>query len=335
MVEAGRNRHRAGLDRRAFTTGVAAAALAPLAGLAQAQPRITGPVKIIVGFSAGNAADSLARTLAERLSPELNTTVIVDNRPGAGSRIAIQALKSAPADGNTMLIVTSSSMFLNPLIFKNLPYDYDRDFIGVANIGNNQIAMTVAANAPYKSLKEFAVWLKTHPEKAQFGNEGVGSPGHLLGLQLGVAAGVPMTFVSYKAASQLLTDQIGGQITAATWALPSVYELHKAGQLRIVGIAAPQRSSVAPDLPTFKEQGFDVEIISSYGAYYPAATPQSVVDQMSRALVTVIKEPAVQARLRQLGVDPTGYGSNEFHQVIANDRKRWRQMVQDTNFRVD
>ncbi|MGE3925958.1 MAG: Bug family tripartite tricarboxylate transporter substrate binding protein [Lautropia sp.] len=320
--------------RRRHALAAAAAVALSLAGPAAAQ-QSAGPIRIVVGFAAGNAADSLARTLAERLAAELSTPVIVENKPGAGSRIAIQSVKHAAPDGRTMLIATSSAMFLNPLVFKNLPYDSEKDFAPVANIGNNQIAMTVAANAPYRTLKEFAAWLKANPAKAEFGNEGVGSPGHLLGLHLGVVAGVPMTFVPYRATSQLITDQIGNQITAATWALPSVYEAHKSGQLRIIGIAAPKRSTVAPDLPTFKEQGFDIEIISSYGVYFPAGTPGPVVDQMSSALVKIIREPAVQARLRQLGVDPTGLSATEFQQAIVDDRRRWARMVRDTDFKVD
>ncbi|GAA4340124.1 Bug family tripartite tricarboxylate transporter substrate binding protein [Pigmentiphaga soli] len=314
---------------------VLAAALAAVAGPAVAQQNDGTPITIVVGYAAGNAADVLARVVGARLSQELNASVVVENRPGANARIAIQALKNAPPDGKTMLFNTSSAMFLTPLIFKNLPYDVDKDFAPIANIGNNQIAMTVQAHAPYKNLKEFAAWLKQHPEKAQFGNEGVGSPGHLMGLQLGIAAGVPMTFVPYKVGGQMLSDQISGQITSATWALPSVYEQHKAGKLRIIGIAGPERSSIAPELPTFKEQGFDVEIISSYGAYFRAGTPKPLVDRMSAALVAAIKDPAVQKRLRELGVDPTGYGTAEFEKIIVDDRKRWRKMVDETHFSVE
>ena len=219
---------------------------------ALAQERITGPVKIIIGFAPGNAADVLARLLADRLADALKVGVIVENKAGAGARIAAEALKGAPADGNTMMISTSSVMLLYPLLFKNMTYNMDTDFQPVAHIGINQIAFSVAANMPYTNLREFAHYVKANPSKAQFGNEGAGSPGHLLGLVFGQISGTPMTFVPYKSTTQLLTDLAGGHVPASSTALPSVYELHKNKQLRIVAIAGPVRSTIAPDIPTFK-----------------------------------------------------------------------------------
>jgi tripartite-type tricarboxylate transporter receptor subunit TctC len=334
--------------RRAFlSTSVAAlAGCALLAGqlavpavsrAAQAGGTVTevkGPIRIIVGYGPGNSADTIARLLADKMSVSLGVPVYVENKVGAGSRIAVNDLKHAAPDGKTMMVSTFSVMGIFPMIFTKPTYQL-ADFTPVAHIANSNICIAVPVNAPYKTLKEYAEWLKANPGKAQFGNEAAGSPAHLLGLEFGRVVGVNNQFIPYKSTSQMLTDLIGNQIPAAALALPSVYPLHQNHQVRVLAIASDQRSPSAPDLPTFKEEGYDLSLNSMYGAWMPLGTPQPIVDRISQAIVQAVSDAGVQQKFKQIGLEPTGKDRAEFVQITDRSQKDWAKVVQDTGFKLD
>jgi tripartite-type tricarboxylate transporter receptor subunit TctC len=205
----------------------------------------------------------------------------------------------------------------------------------VAHIANSNIVLAAPANAPYKTLAEFAGWLKANPDKAQFGNEAQGSPAHLLGIEFGRVIGTNMTLIPYQSTGQMITELIGNQVPSAALALPSVLKLHETGKLRILGVASEQRTPNAPDLPTFKESGFNLALNSMYGAWMPKKTPTADVDRVSKALVDAIAAPDVQQKLRESGLDPTGTGRADFERISAQQQASWAKIVKETGFRID
>jgi tripartite-type tricarboxylate transporter receptor subunit TctC len=317
--------------RRSLTIGIFAGMALPRVSLAQADRR---PLRILVGYAPGNSVDSIARMLAEKMTTSLGVPVLVENKVGAGSRIAVQALKAAPADGSTLMLSTFSVMGIFPMIFTKTTYQL-ADFEPVAHIANSNIVLAAPVSAPYKTIGEYAAWLKANSARAQFGNEAAGSPAHLLGIEFGRLIGVDMTFVPYQTTGQLVSDLIGNTIPCAGMAIPSVLKLHQAGQLRIMAVASEQRTPNAPDIPTFKESGFNLSLNSMYGAWMPSKTPLAAVERVSKALVEAVAAPDIQQKLRQIGLDPTGTDRAEFARISDDSVKTWSRIVKETGFRIE
>ena len=301
---------------------------------AQGVQKIKGPIRIIVGYGPGNSGDTIARLLAERMSASLRVPVYVENKVGAGSRIAVEMLKHSLPDGRTMMVSTFSVMGIFPMIFTRTTYQLS-DFEPVAHIANSNVVIAAPIDAPYQTLAEYADWLKNNPSRAQFGNEAAGSPAHLLGLEFGRVIGVNNMLVPYTSTTQMISDLIGNQVPAATLALPSIYALHQAGQVRILAIASEQRSPSAPDLPTLKEAGYDLSVNSMYGAWMPLSTPKPVVDRLSKSIVDAIAQPDVQHKFRLMGLEPTGKDRAEFARLSDSSQKDWAKILKDTGFKVD
>jgi tripartite-type tricarboxylate transporter receptor subunit TctC len=295
---------------------------------------IKGPIRIIVGYGPGNSGDIIARLLAERMSASLGVPVYVENKVGAGSRIAAEMLKHSLPDGRTMMVSTFSVMGIFPMIFTRTTYQLS-DFEPVAHIANSNVVIAAPIDAPYQTLAGYADWLKNNPSRAQFGNEAAGSPAHLLGLEFGRVIGVNNILVPYTSTTQMISDLIGNQVPAATLALPSVYALHQAGRVRILAIASEQRSPSAPDLPTLKESGYDLSVNSMYGAWMPLNTPKLVVERLSKSIVDAIARPDVQHKVRLMGLEPTGKDRAEFVRLSDRSQKDWAKILKDTGFKID
>jgi tripartite-type tricarboxylate transporter receptor subunit TctC len=293
-----------------------------------------GPIRIIVGYSPGNSGDTIARVLAEKMSMSLGVPVYVENKVGAGSRIAVDALKHSQPDGKTMMVSTFSVMGIFPMISAKPTYQLS-DFEPVAHIANSNVVIAAPIDAPYRTLAEYADWLKANPSRAQFGNEAAGSPAHLMGLEFGRMIGVNNMLIPYKSTTQMISDLIANQIPAATLALPSIYELHRARQVRILAIASEQRSPSAPDLPTLKEAGYGLSVNSMYGAWMPLNTPKPVVDRLSRSIVDAIAQGDVQEKFRLMGLEPTGKGRAEFVGISDQSLKDWAKILKDTGFKLE
>ncbi len=302
--------------------------------VAEGALEVKGPIRILVGYSPGNSGDTIARVLAEKMSLSLAVPVYVENKVGAGSRIAVDALKHSPPDGKTMMVSTFSVMGIFPMISAKPSYQLT-DFEPVAHIANSNVVIAAPIDAPYKTLAEYADWLKANPARAQFGNEAAGSPAHLMGLELGRMIGVNNTLIPYKSTTQMISDLIANQIPAATLALPSIYELHKARQVRILAIGSEQRSPQAPDLPTLKESGYGLSVNSMYGAWMPLNTPQPVVDRLSKSIVDAITQDDVQEKFRLMGLEPTGKDRAEFVRLSDQSLKDWAKILKDTGFKLE
>lgn len=313
-------------------TGVIFTGVLPAAG--DEAPAVRGPIRIVVGYGPGNSGDIVARVVAEKMSASLGLPVVVENKVGAGSRIAAEMVRHARPDGRTLMVGTFSVMGVFPMIFSRTAYRLS-DFEPVARIANSNVVIAAPVDAPYRTLSEWAGWLRRNPSRAQFGNEAAGSPAHLLGLELGRLVGVATTHVPYTGTTQMISDLIGNQIPAATLALPSVYPLHQSGQVRILAIAAAERSLSAPDLPTVRESGFDLSVNSMYGAWMPLGTPPVVLERLSRAIVDAVAEDDVQEKFRAMGLEPAAADRTAFARISEQSQEDWAKILTDTGFRID
>jgi tripartite-type tricarboxylate transporter receptor subunit TctC len=303
---------------------------------AQAQVALKGPVRIIVGFAPGGSSDIAARMLADKLKDSLGAAFIVENRVGAGGRIAAEALKNAAPDGTTFLLTPVVVPVLAPLVYKQLSYDPAKDFAPVAQVATYQFALAVGPNHPAKTVAEFVAWLKANPTQANFGSPAPGSLPHFFGLMIGKATGVEMVHIPYKGGAPLATDLMGGQIPAGVDALSDMIELHRGGKIRIIATSGAQRSPLLPTVATFKEQGFAaIEGTGWIGVYAPAKTPAALIDQMSAAIGSALKTTELHERFINLGYEPTGTTPEQLAAIMVADTARWGPIIKASGFTAD
>jgi tripartite-type tricarboxylate transporter receptor subunit TctC len=314
---------------------VACAAVAAAPGaLAQAKPR--QPLRLIVPLPPGSTSDVVARLIAARLTDGGGPPVVVENRPGASGRIAVDALKASAADGRTLLFAPIAVPVIVPLMLKDASYDPAKDLAPVAQVSTFEYALAVAANHPARDLGGFVVWTRANPRQANFGTAGAGSVPHFLGTTFGRAAGIDLTHVAYKGAVAVDADLIGGQIAAGISALSDFLALHRAGKFRILATAGATRSPLLPDVPTFREQGYpSVQAIGWQGVFAPAGTPRPVSERLSGAIVAALQVPAVREKLVGLGIEPTGTTPEQLAAIVAADTARWRAIVKATGFTLE
>jgi tripartite-type tricarboxylate transporter receptor subunit TctC len=301
---------------------------------AAAQAESTTPIRLIVGFPPGGALDNLARALAEDLRTTLKEPVLVENRPGASTRISIEAVKTARPDGRTILIGATPPFVLFPMTYARLNYDVDKDFIPVAHLANVPSVVAAGADQPFKTIPEYVAWIKKNPDHASVGLTNLGGGLHFSVLQLSKAIGVPLTPVTYRGGAPLATDIIGDHVPIGTDALASQLELHRSGKLRILGVAGTKRLNWLPDVPTIKESGYDAfdHANASYAAFVPAGTPKEVVAKLETALLAAIRSPQVRAQLDRMGLEPTGLPGAEVKRIMDEDRTYWRPIVKASGF---
>ena len=315
-----------------------ALALAVAAGAAAtpAAAQVDKPVKLLVGFAPGGSADIAARLLADRMKDDLKQPVLVENRPGAGGRIAAEAVKNAPADGSTLMLAPIVVTVLAPLVFSKLPYDPVADFAPVAQVANFQFALSVNASHPAKSMPELVAWYKANPAKANFGSPAPGSLPHFFGVMIARGAGLDLVHVPYSGGSALMNGVMGDQVTAGIDTTAEQIELHRSGRIRILGTSGTSRSPLLPEVPTFAESGMaGVQGTAWFAVYAPAKTPEATIRQLNAAINKALAAPEVRERLGKLGLEPTGGSAAELVARMSQDTARWSPVVKASGFRAD
>jgi len=303
---------------------------------AAAQDRIDRPVKILVGFPAGGTADLIARFVADKLPASIGQPAIVENRPGAIGRIAAEAVRVAPPDGATIMVMPIGPMAVVPHVYKDVPYDPIRDFAPVAMGATFQFAIGVGPQSGAKTWSEFAAWAKANPGKASYATSGAGSLPHFFGVLLGREIGVDMVHVPYKGSAAYINDLIGGQVPAAVDAIADLTELHRAGKVKILASSGATRSTALPDVPTFGELGLKgVEATGWFGFFAPAKTPKPIVDALNRGINAALRSPDVAAKLSGVGMDPATGTPDEFARILAADYAKWGPVVKASGFKPD
>jgi len=301
-----------------------------LAATAQAQTE--KPVRIVVGFPAGATLDSLARQVAEKLRVSLNQPVIVENRTGAAGRLAAEFVKGQPGDGMTLLMTPVANMAIMPHSHKGLRYDPFRDFVPVSHVANFQIAFAVGPAVPSQTLRDYVALVKKDPKAGNYASAAAGSIPHFLGVMFARTAGIELTHVPYKGTAPALTDLVGGQIAAAVMTVPDIAQLQRAGKVRALAVAGTRRSAALPDVPTFKEQGYDLEGSGWYAVFAPASTPKETVDRLSRLVAQATQTPEVRAFIEKGGMEATGTTPAELAAMLKADYDRWGPVIKASGF---
>ena len=305
--------------------------------LAGAAAHADAPIRLVIGFPPGGALDSLARSLAEDMRTTLKEPVLVENRPGASTRISIEAVKAARPDGRTILLGSTPPFVLFPMTYARLNYDVDKDFIPVAHLAIVPSVLSAGAGQPFKTVPEYVAWIKKNPAGASVGLTNLGGGLHFSVLQLSKAIGVPLAPVTYKGGAPLATDLVGGHVPLSADALASQLELHRAGKLRVLGVAGTRRLSWLPDVPTIKESGYDAfdRANAAYAAFVPAGTPKDVAARLEAALLAAMRNPQVRAQVDRMGLEPTGLPGAEVTRIMNEDRAYWRPIVKASGFRSE
>jgi tripartite-type tricarboxylate transporter receptor subunit TctC len=309
-----------------------AAAMIAVAPVAAAQE---GAVRILVGFPAGATLDSMTRLVAEHMQSSLGRPVIVENRAGAGGRIANEAVKAAPPDGTTLLMTPVATMSIYPHSFAGgLRYDPFRDFAPVAQTTTFQLGLGVGANVPARTLAEFVELVKKDPKMGFYASAAAGSIPHFLGVMFARAAGIELTHVPYKGTAPAMQAVAAGEIAAVSTLVADIAALVKSGKARLLATAGARRSTALPDVPTFKEAGYDMEGEGWYGLFAPAGTPQAVIDRLSGAVIAAVRDPALRQKLETMGLDPTGLGPAQLAAVMKADYDKWGPVIRASGFKA-
>jgi len=319
------------MKRRQFTALAAAASLMPLAH-AQAEKTL----KVLVGFPPGGSIDIVSRVLAEKMKDELKLNIVIENRAGAGGRVAADLLKASPADGSVVMITPIVVPVLAPLVFSKLNYNPATDFAPVGHVCNFNFALSVPASLPVKNVAEFVTWLKANPQKANFGSPAPGSLPHFFGEMLSRDAKADMVHVPFAGGSALMNALMGGQVSAGIDVLLEALEAHKSGKVRILATSGDKRSAVLPDVPTFKESGFPNIVASGWFAMYaPAKTPTASIEAINRALNKALTHPEVLDRFGKLALEAGGGSAADLTKLEQASTTRWAPVVKATGFRAD
>lgn len=314
----------------------AAGFAASLTLAAAAQAQVDKPVRLLVGFPPGGSADIAARLLTERIGAELKQPVVVDNKPGAGGRLAAELLKNAAPDGTTLLLTPIVVPVLAPLVFSRLAYNPTTDFAPVGQVANFQFAISVNAAHPAKNVQDLVAWYKANPALANYGTPGAGSLPHFFGVMLASGAGVDLVHVPFNGGGPLMNALVGNQVSAAIDTMVDQIELMRSGKIRMLATSGATRSPLLPDVPTIVESGFKgVEGTSWFAIYAPAKTQPATIQQLNAALNKALAAPELRERFIKLGLEPTGGSPAEVAAIMQRDTERWAPVIKASGFRGD
>jgi len=302
----------------------------PLAGIAQSAP----PTKILVGFPPGGSADVLARLMAEAMSPALGT-VLVDNKPGAAGRLAINAVKAAKPDGHTLLLVPSGPMVMFPHVYKKLGFDPAKDFTPVSLVARFQFGIAAGPASPAKNMAEMVALAKTKPDAATYGTAGQGTAPHFLGVMLEQTTGVPFLHVPFQGGAPANTALVGGHVGYKIDVVSETAELHRTGKVRVIAVTGAERDPQVPEVPTLKEQGIDMAISAWFGLYAPAGLAPDLATKIEKAASAAVRQPALREKLLKLGYVPVGSTGPELAAAQRADLASWRKPIQSTGISLE
>jgi tripartite-type tricarboxylate transporter receptor subunit TctC len=324
------------LPRRNFLHLLAGAAALPVASrIARAQAYPTRPVRWIVGFPAGGGADIVARLIGQWLSERLGQPFVIENRPGASSNIAAEAVVRSPPDGYTLLLVTMPANAINATLYDKLNFNFIRDIAPVAGLTRDPLVMLVNPSFPAKTVPEFIAYAKANPGKVNMASSGVGASQHVAGELFRVMTGVQMHHVPYRGAAPALTDLISGQVQVLFDVTTSSIEHIKAGRLRALAITATTRSEALPDIPTIGEfvPGYEASNIRGVGA--PKNTPVEIIDKLNKEINAALVDPKINTRLADLGATALASSSTDFGKLIEDETEKWAKVVKSAGIKPD
>lgn len=292
------------------------------------------PVRLVVGFPPGGAADILGRSAAQQLGDRLGQQVVVDNRGGAGGLIATEIAARANADGYTLLF-SSIPHVINPHLYKKVSYDAIKDFTPVVQYVAVPLMMASGPSLPAKSVKELIDYAKANPGKINYGSAGSGSSSHLAVELFKSMAGIRMEHIPYKGTGPLITDMLGGQIGVTIASAVPLAPQVRSGKLRGLAVTGPKRSAAFPELPAIAETVTGYEVVNWFGIFAPAGTPAEVVKRINGELSAALKAPELVKRLNAQGADAVGGSAESFARVVKADYAKWAKVVKESGAQVD
>ena len=311
-------------------------ACAAWAPCAPAQTYPTKPVRIVVPFAPGSTIDIIGRIIAPKLAEALSQPVLVENRPGAGGMIGMDAVAKAPPDGHTLVIGALGPLAMNPALYPKTPFDPVRDFAAVSLLATGPVVIAVHPSVPAKTVKELVELAKKNPGKLNFGSPGVGTSPHLTGELFKLLTGTNIVHVPYKGNAEALTDLIGGQVSIVFSGVPPVVPLAKAGRVRLIATTGRQRIAGLPEVQTIAEAGLPgAQVLIWYGVVAPAATPKDVVARLNREITRIMAMPDIREKFSQSGIDPETSTPEQFAQLIRDEYARWTKVIRTSGIKVE
>jgi len=311
-------------------------ALVLAAGTALAQGYPTRPIRLVVPFPPGGGTDIIAREVANKVATSEGWTIVIDNKPGSGGNIGVDAAAKANPDGYTLVLGQTSNLAINPSLYAKLPYDPVKDLAAVGLVASAPLVLVVSAASPYKKLSDVVAAAKAKPTALIYASSGSGTVAHLATELFQKTAAVKLTHVPYKGATQGTTDLIGGQIQMYMSSVPTLIGYIKNGKMRAIAVTSPKRTADLPSVPTIDESGFKgFEAVTWFGVAGPAGLPKDVVTKLNAAFNKALQDPEVKKKLASQGADVLGGTPEQFASLIHNDIARWGKVVKESGAKVD
>lgn len=322
---------------KCIATSVLFSTLAIASGISFAQTDYPNkPIRLIVPFPAGGGTDIYARLIANKLTERLKWIVIVDNKPGAGGNIGVDAAAKSPPDGYTIVIGQTSNLAINPSLYKKLPYDPLKDLTPIILVADSAMALVVPAQSPYKTLNDFVSAAKQKPGDVSFGYSGNGTVAHLTGVVFQSTSGIKLQHVPYKGAAQALTDLMGGSIESYMSSATTVVGHVRGGKLRALAVTGKKRLESMPEVPTIGESGYPgFDAVSWFGLLAPAGTPAAIIERINTEVNKILTLPDVKEKIASEGGEPIGGTPQEFARILAEELPRWAKLVKESGAKLD
>lgn len=304
---------------------------------AQSQNYPTHTIKMVVPFPAGGATDIIARLVADRLGDDLGTRIIVENKGGAGGNVGTASVATAEPDGHTILFSASGPLAVNKILYKNLPYDPEKDFEPLSLVAKLPNVLVVNPKViPVKTVSEFIAYVKERPNQINYSSIGVGSSQHLAGVLFERITQTKMNHVPYRAATNIVVDMMSGQVPTSFQLIPNVWSRLSAGDIRPIAVTSRERSLALPDVPTMAEQGLPAfESFAWFGLLVPKGTPKPIVDRLAGLIGKIMADPTIRKRMIEIGADPAQSTPDEFRALISSEVAKWRTVIQDANITIE
>lgn len=320
--------------RRAALGLALAAAFSSGAALAQAWP--AKPIKLIVPFPAGGGTDIIGREVAQKVAATTGWTIVIDNKPGSGGNLGVDAAAKSPADGYTLVLGQTSNLAINPTLYSKLPYDPVKDLAPVSLVASAPLVIVVAADSPYKTLADVVAASRAKPLSLNYATSGNGTVAHLATELFQRTANVQLTHVPYKGAAQGATDLIGGQVQLYVSSVPTLIGHIKNGKMRAIAVTSAKRADDLPQVPTIAESGYKgFEAVTWFGIAGPAKLPADVVARLNTEINKALKAPDLLKKLSDQGADVEGSTPEQFGKLIRDDIARWGKVVKESGAKVD
>lgn len=293
------------------------------------------PIKLVVPYPPGGSADILARLLEQKLGAALGQSIVVENKPGAGTAIGADFVARSQPDGYTLLLGTVSSQAMNPAVVR-VAYDPVKDFVAIAPVATIPFVLDLNPSVPAKSVKEFVAWAKAHPGQVNYSSAGNGTSNHLAGALFNETAGIDLVHIPYKGSAPALQDLVAGRVQAMFDLVTTSLPMIEASKVRPIAVTSAARVPTLPDIPTLKEAGYpDYEVTAWFGLFAPAGTPPGAIARLHDATAQALGAPEFKDKLAKMGMTPMAASQADFARTVAAEAVKWRKVVKSARIKTD